>query len=250
MKIDISRTEKELGAKAARRGADILRRRAGDKERLCVVIPTGASQFSLFEHLVREPDMPWGRIDVFHLDEYVGISPDHPASFRRYLRERFVARVPSLGSFHEIIGDAPDIGAEISRLNALIGPRTIDVCFAGIGENGHLAFNDPPADFATTDPYILVNLDRVCRQQQYKEGWFDSLEDVPTRAISMSIRQIMKSDHLIISVPDARKAEAVKNALEADVSPHIPASILRRHDQCNLFLDPDSSRLLEQSGNA
>ncbi len=246
MKIDVSENDNELGEKAARKGAGILRAFADEKERLALVIPTGASQLFMFEQLIVESDIPWDRIDVFHLDEYVGISPSHTASFRRYLRERFVAKVPNLGSFHEIAGDALDVQAEISRLNDLIGSRDIDLCFAGIGENGHLAFNDPPADFETNDPYILVKLDEGCRRQQHNEGWFENLGDVPDHAISMSVNFIMKSRRLIISVPDARKAEAVRNSLEEEVSPRFPASILQRHDHCDLFLDRDSSKLLRQ----
>jgi len=245
MKIDISENDRELGMKAAQEGAAVLRASAQEKERLTLVIPTGASQFSMFEQLIIEPDIPWHRIDVFHLDEYVGIAADHPASFRRYLRERFVAHVPDLGSFHEIMGDAPVIETEIARLNAMLGSREIDLCFAGIGENGHLAFNDPPADFETTDPYILVTLDDKCRRQQYHEGWFESLDDVPVQAISMSVNQIMKCRRLIISVPEGRKAEAVRDSLQNEISPSFPASILRRHENCELFLDLDSSKLLK-----
>ena len=244
MKINISPTAKDLGIKAARKGADILRSMAKEKERLTIIIPTGASQLSMFDQLLQEPDIPWERVDLFHLDEYVGISPNHPASFRRYLRERVIARLPACGSFCEITGDAADIHGELSRLNALLGPKEIDICFGGIGENGHLAFNDPPADFNTTDPYILVNLDMGCRRQQYNEGWFEHLEDVPQQAISMSIRKIMESRHLIIAVPDSRKAEAARNCLESEVSPVFPASILQQHKNCHIFLDLDSSRLM------
>lgn len=244
MKIDISSSNAELGAKAARRGAEILRMLAKSKDRLTLIVPTGASQLTVFEHLTCEPDIPWERIDAYHLDEYVGIAADHPGSFRRYLRERFVSKVPTLGSFEEIRGDAADTRREIARLNNLMATRQIDLCFAGIGENGHLAFNDPPADFETSDPYVLVTLDHACRHQQFHEGWFERFEDVPNHAISMSVRQIMKSKHLVVSVPDKRKAKAVKNALESPVNPEIPASILQRHDRCDLFLDDQSSCLL------
>ncbi|VAV86607.1 Glucosamine-6-phosphate deaminase [hydrothermal vent metagenome] len=247
MKVDVSPTAKDLGIKAAQKGADILRSIAKEKERLTVVIPTGASQLSMYDQLLQEPNIPWERIDLFHLDEYVGISSDHAASFRRYLRERIIARLPAFGSFCEVRGDAEDIQQELSRLNALLGPKEIDICFGGIGENGHLAFNDPPADFDTTDPYILVNLDMGCRRQQYNEGWFKRLEDVPKQAISMSIRKIMGSRHLIIAVPDGRKAEAVRNCLESEVSPMLPASILQQHENCHIFLDPDSSRLMTKT---
>jgi len=244
VKIDISSSNAELGRKAARRGAEILRMLAKSKNRLTLVVPTGASQIAVYEHLVREPNIPWERIDTYHLDEYVGIDADHPGSFRRYLRERLVSKVPTLGSFEQIRGDSPDIHREIRRLNDLMLGRDIDLCFAGIGENGHLAFNDPPADFNTTDPYVLVKLDHACRHQQFHEGWFERFEDVPEQAISMSVRQIMKSKYLVVSVPGKRKAKAVKAAIESAVSPQIPASILQQHDCCDLFLDDESSCLL------
>ena len=247
MKIDISPTAKDLGVKAARKGADILRAAAKEKERLTVVIPTGASQLSMYDQLLQEPGIPWERIDLFHLDEYVGISPDHPASFRRYLRERVIAKLPACGSFCEVVGDAADIQAELSRLNALLGSKEIDICFGGIGENGHLAFNDPPADFDTTDPYILVDLDMGCRRQQHNEGWFENLEDVPKQAISMSINKIMGSRHLIIAVRDRRKAEAVKNCFSSQVPPIFPASIVQQHENCHIFLEPESARLLQKN---
>lgn len=244
VKIDISSSNAELGKKAARRGAEILRLLAKSKDRLTLVVPTGASQLAVYDHLVRQPDIPWERIDAYHLDEYVGIAADHPGSFRRYLRERFVCNVPTLGSFEEIRGDAPDTHREVDRLNDLMSRREIDLCFAGIGENGHLAFNDPPADFNTTDPYILVTLDHACRHQQFHEGWFKRFEDVPEQAISMSVRQIMKSKYLVVSVPGKRKAKAVKASLESAVCPQIPASILQQHDCCDMFLDNESSCLL------
>ena len=250
MKIDISANEDELGAKAGRRGAELLRAMAQEKERLTLVVPTGASQFCLYKHLIREPDIPWDRVDAFHLDEYVGISVDHPGSFRRYLRDRFVSQVPALGSFEEIVGDAPDIDKEIARINKLMQARTIDLCFAGIGDNGHVAFNDPPADLTTEDPYICVQLDRDCRQQQFNEGWFESWDAVPTHAVSMSVRQIMKSRHLIVSVPGTRKAKATKASLESEVTPDIPASILKTHAGCELFLDRGSASLLDTGGHA
>lgn len=244
MRIDISKSSTELGAKAARLGAEILRRLAREKDRLTLVVPTGASQLSLYDHLVRETEIPWERIDVYHLDEYVGISAEHPGSFRRYLQDRFVSRIPTPASFEAIAGDAPDIKQEVRRLNDSISFRTIDLCFAGIGENGHLAFNDPPANFEIEDPYIIVTLDDACRQQQLNEGWFERFDSVPTRAISMSVNQMMRSKHLIISVPGERKAAAVRAALEPAVCPEVPASILKRHECCDLFLDHDSSSLL------
>jgi glucosamine-6-phosphate deaminase len=178
---------------------------------------------------------------VFHLDEYVGLPEDHKASFRGYLRNRLVNRVGALREFVAVDGDAPDLDAELARLNDRLVLETIDVCFAGIGENCHLAFNDPPADFTTEAPYIVVDLDEACRKQQLGEGWFESLDAVPRRAISMSIRQIMKSQKIILSVPDKRKAKAVRQAVEEAVSPLYPASILQQHTDATLHLDTASA---------
>lgn len=206
------------------------------------MVATGMSQADMLAALVAEPGIDWGRVTGFHLDEYVGLPGRHPASFRRYLKERFVSRVP-LREFHFVSGEG-DPAAECRRLAALIAPRTVDVAFIGIGENGHIAFNDPPADFETQEPYLVVTLDEACRRQQLGEGWFPSLEDVPTRAISMSCAQILKAASIVCTVPDARKAVAVKAALEGPVTPFIPASILRRHPDATVFLDRDSSALL------
>ena len=173
------------------------------------------------------PGIDWAKVVFFHLDEYVGLPDTHPASFRRYLRERIVERVHP-GAFHFVDGDAPDPVAECRRVGALLAAQPIDVAFVGIGENGHLAFNDPPADFETEEPYLVLALDEACRRQQLGEGWFARLEDVPARAISMSIRQILKSREILAVVPDRRKAPAVRDCLELPVSPARPASVLRR----------------------
>ena len=176
-----------------------------------IVVATGASQFSVLAALGAALGVDWSKVVGFHLDEYIGIAVTHPASFRRYLKERFVERVP-LKEFHYVEGDGADPEVECERLGQLIGGREIDVAFIGIGENGHLAFNDPPADFETREPYQVVELDEACRRQQLGEGWFASLEDVPRRAISMSIQQILKSRAIVCSVPDERKAKAVRGA--------------------------------------
>ncbi|MDF1587293.1 glucosamine-6-phosphate deaminase [Marinimicrococcus flavescens] len=243
MDVQMYADRQRMAAAAARVGAAAIGQAIAGRGEATVVLATGMSQFEMLEHLVALP-IDWSRVTVFHLDEYVGISPDHGASFRRYLRERFVARVSGLKEFVAIDGDAGDLDAELARLNGALGGREVDVCFAGIGENCHLAFNDPPADFEASDPFIVVRLDEACRRQQLGEGWFPSLEAVPERAISMSIRQIMAARALVISVPDERKAEAVRHALEGPVSPQWPASILQRHDNCHLFLDPPAASLL------
>jgi glucosamine-6-phosphate deaminase len=180
------------------------------------------------------------------LDEYAGLPLEHPASFRGYLKQRFVDALPKpLREFHYISGE-DDLEKECKRLKALIAPVTIDVACIGIGENAHIAFNDPPADFETEDPYIVVDLDEACRRQQLGEGWFPTLEDVPKRAISMSVRQILMSTTIVCSVPDTRKAEAVKKAVEGPVTPDVPASALQRHADCQLFLDKAAAALLVQ----
>jgi len=179
---------------------------------------------------------------MFHLDEYVGMDENHPASFRKYLKERFLNLIPPLKAAYFIKGDAPDIEAECKRISQLIQQYPIDVAMIGIGENGHLAFNDPPADFETEIPYIVVNLDKACRKQQLGEGWFPNLDAVPKKAISMSIRQILKAKSIVCSVPDARKAKAVAMAIKGEITNQVPASILREHPQVFLFLDEASAK--------
>ena len=232
-----------LGEAAAAEAAAALRDTIARQGRACVVAATGASQFEFLEALVRAPDVDWRRTVFFHLDEYVGLPASHPASFRRYLKERIVDRVHP-GAFHFIEGDRPDPEAEARRVGELIRGCEIDMAFVGIGENGHLAFNDPPANFATEEPYIVVRLDEACRRQQLGEGWFPSLEDVPARAISMSIRQIMKARRILCVVPDARKAPAVRDTLTREVSPWRPASALQRHPATTVYLDVHSAALL------
>jgi glucosamine-6-phosphate deaminase len=243
VRIAIHPDKPTLGAAAAAEGAAAIQAALERQGRAVIVLATGASQFEMLDALVALP-LDFARVTAFHLDEYVGLDDRHPASFRRYLRERVLDRVPQLGELVMIGGDATDLAAEVARLNARIGGETVDVCFAGIGENCHLAFNDPPADFATPDPYIVVSLDAACRRQQLGEGWFPRLEDVPERAVSMSIRQIMRARHLVLSVPDLRKAEAVRHAVEGPIDPAFPASIVQRHPNATVHLDPAAASLL------
>lgn len=245
VKIQVLKTGEECGVAAAERAAETLRTAIAAKGRATFVAATGASQFEFLKALTKQAHIDWERTTMFHLDEYIGLPEDHPASFRRYLQERLIDLVHP-GRVHLIRGDAQDPYAECRRLSAIISVETIDVAFVGIGENGHLAFNDPPADFDTKDPYIIVELDEACRRQQFGEGWFSSIDDVPGRAISMSIQQIMKSRAIICTVPDKRKAEAVKQCLEGEISPWYPASILRRHPNNFLYLDRDSASLLQK----
>ncbi|MHB1033874.1 MAG: glucosamine-6-phosphate deaminase [Pirellulales bacterium] len=237
-------TKQQLGQRAAADGAALIRKAIGVTGRANIILATGASQFEMLGELVRAPAIDWGVVTAFHLDEYVAMPDSHPASFRRYLKDRFVDRLPKpLAAFHFVNGEG-DCAAEFRRLGRLLGEHPIDVAFIGIGENGHLAFNDPPADFQTEEPYLLVDLDEACRRQQFGEGWFATLDDVPTRAISMSIRQIMKSHAIVTTVPDLRKARAVQMAVEGPVTPEVPASILREHPRATLYLDRDSASLL------
>jgi glucosamine-6-phosphate deaminase len=246
MNIEIMPNKAQMGKAAAAAGAAIMREAIAKRGTADIIVATGASQFEMFEHLVREPDINWSIVTGFHLDEYVGLAITHPASFRRYLWERFASRLPlPLQEFHylDAEGNPQD---ECRRVGDIIRCHPIDVAFVGIGENGHLAFNDPPADFEIEEPYIVVQLDEACRRQQLGEGWFPTFDDVPTKAISMSVRQIMKSRAIICTVPDARKAEAVRNSVESDVTPKVPASILQRHERCTLFLDKPAASLLKR----
>jgi glucosamine-6-phosphate deaminase len=246
MKIAVHMDAEVMAKAAAETAARVLREALQRQGRAAFIAATGASQLSFLNHLVSAPGIAWERTTMFHLDEYIGMSADHPASFRRYLKERLTSRA-RIGTVHFIAGDAPDLSAELERLNRAIAAQRIDVAFVGIGENGHLAFNDPPADFSTETPYIVVKLDEACRRQQFGEGWFKTLDDVPRDAVSMTIRQIMRSTHIICTVPEKRKAEAVKACLEGEVGPLFPASILRTHPSCTLFLDKDSASLLKPS---
>lgn len=242
MHIKISPTSSICGQQAARQGAQILRQKIASQGFANIILATGASQFDMLASLV-QAELDWSVCTCFHLDEYIGFDASHPASFRKYLKERFVDLV-SPKTFHFVLGELDPI-EECKRLNQLIASTKIDVAFIGIGENGHLAFNDPPANFETKEPYIQVELDEACRKQQWGEGWFPTLEDVPKHAISMSIHQIMQAQNIICTVPDLRKAKAVQAAVEGTVSNMLPASILQEHSNAYLFLDKGSASLLK-----
>jgi glucosamine-6-phosphate deaminase len=241
MNIITSENKQEMGRRAAGQGAQLIRDVLSKRGAATIIVATGASQFEMLDALAKEPDIRWDRVTAFHLDEYVGMEITHGASFRKYLWERFHSKLPlPLVAFHYINADKDPHG-ECKRLGELIKQKNVDVAFIGIGENGHLAFNDPPADFQTEQPYLVVNLDEACRKQQLGEGWFPTLNDVPTQAISMSVKQILKSNAIICTVPDSRKAIAVKGAVEGPVTPDVPASILQRHARTWLFLDRASA---------
>jgi len=244
MEVKVFPTKLEMGAAAAKAGADLIRQKLAASGEANIILATGASQFEMLAALVAETDIDWSKVNCFHLDEYVGISIEHPASFRRYLKERFVDQLSTPPkSFHFIDGES-DASAECNRLGKLIANVSIDVAFVGIGENGHLAFNDPPADFETEVPYLVVQLDDECRQQQFGEGWFESFDSVPETAVSMSVKQILKSQHIVCTVPDERKSTAVAAAVKGSVTNAVPASILQTHEQTVLFIDePAASKM-------
>ena len=231
-----------LGRAAAEQAASSLREAIKKTGRARIIAATGASQFEFLDALTAKPDIEWAKVEMFHLDEYIGLQVSHPASFRKYLRERLIDKT-GITKYHFLEGEG-DVPAMVRKVSAELTAAPVDIAFVGIGENGHLAFNDPPADFETEEPYIIVELDEPCRRQQVGEGWFNSLSDVPKRAISMSVRQILKAKEILVVVPDARKAQAVKSCLEGPISPMAPASILRKHANTTVFLDKLSSALL------
>jgi len=246
MNIKIFKTKESMSKAAAEKAAEILKDAINKKGEANFVIATGASQFEFIENLTKITSIDWANTTMLHLDEYIGLSENHPASFRKYLKDRFIIKV-NPGRFHLVEGDAEDPEKECERLNGIISQKEIDVAFVGVGENGHLAFNDPPADLDTKKPYIVVNLDGACRKQQLGEGWFKSFDDVPKRAISMSITQIMKSKNIICTVPNSRKAQAVKDCFgNQNISPEYPASILKNHERVFLFLDEASAKLFKK----
>ena len=234
-----------LAQAAAEQAASILRRALAARGHARIIAATGASQFEFLDALTSRRDIDWPLVEMFHLDEYIGLSADHPASFRKYLRERLIEKT-GITQFHLLDGES-DVGATIAQVGLALNSAPIDVAFVGIGENGHLAFNDPPADFESDAPYLIVELDEACRRQQLGEGWFASFADVPRHAISMSIRQILKASEILVIVPDARKAQAAKDCLEGEISPLAPASILRQHSRTTFFFDRESSALLSRS---
>lgn len=244
MNVAVFNSKLEMAQAAADDAAVIIRRALSERGKAYLIAATGASQFEFLDALTRQNDIDWVETTFFHLDEYVGLPASHPASFRKYLKDRIVDRVRP-GAFHFIHGDSADTAAECRRVGELISRQTIDAAFVGIGENGHLAFNDPPADFETEEPYLVVGLDAACRRQQVGEGWFKNLDEVPREAITMSIQQILKARHVLCVVPDRRKAQAVRECLEVGVSPSRPASVLQQHPRTTIYLDSQSASLLK-----
>jgi glucosamine-6-phosphate deaminase len=233
-----------LAMAAAARAATTIRRAIQQRGMARIIAATGASQFEFLEQLTRAEGIDWEKVEMFHLDEYLGLPLTHPASFRKYLRERLIDKV-LIKKFHLLDGEG-NPGAVISKVTEDIRKGPIDIAFVGIGENGHLAFNDPPADFETDEAYIVVELDEDCRKQQLGEGWFKSLQEVPKQALSMTVRQVLKSKQILCVVPDSRKAVAVRNCFEGEISPMHPASILRTHPDTYVYLDEKSAALLQR----
>lgn len=242
MQINISEDKNSLGSAAAGHAAQTLRRILQEQGHARLIAATGASQFEFLAILTATPSIDWPRVEMFHLDEYVGLPITHPASFRKYLLERLIHKT-KIKRYHLLNGEG-DPNESALQIGKELSAAPIDLAFVGIGENGHLAFNDPPADFQIEVPYMVVELDEACRRQQVNEGWFATLTDVPKRAISMTVKQIMKSKEIIAVVPDTRKAQAVKACLEGEISPEWPASILRNHANTTLYLDRNSASLL------
>jgi len=243
MNVQIKQSPYELGQTAGAEAAYLIRQAIEEKGIANIILATGTSQFETLNRLINDEGIDWARVVMFHLDEYIGLPMTHAGSFRKYLQDRFLSKVGALKQVHLINGEA-DPAAECIQLGNAIAKHPVDVALVGIGENGHLAFNDPPADFVTEQPYIVVDLDEPCRNQQYGEGWFSSMNEVPRKAISMSIKQILKSKNIICSVPEERKATAVKNCLQLPVSNLHPASILQQHPACTVYLDTNSAALI------
>jgi glucosamine-6-phosphate deaminase len=242
MRIRVFEGRGALGKAAAAQAAAGIQRAIQEKGKARIIGASAASQFEFLEALIATPGIDWKKVELFHLDEYIGLPKTHPASFCKFLQDRLISKT-GLASYHFLNGE--DEPAEvIRRTNAAISAAPIDVAFVGIGENGHLAFNDPPADFDTEEPYIVVNLDEACRQQQVGEGWFPNLEAVPARAISMSVRQVLKAKEILAVVPGPKKAQAIKACFDGPLSPMAPSSILRTHPDATIYLDRESSAIL------
>jgi len=231
-----------LGQTAAKQAAAAIQGAIRERGLARVVAASAASQFAFLEALTATPGIDWGKVELFHLDEYIGLAMTHPASFCKFLQDRLIRKTGIKKLF--LLNGEEDPAVVIRRTNEEISKGPIDVSFVGIGENGHLAFNDPPADFETEQPYIIVTLDQECRQQQVGEGWFASLDTVPTRAISMSVRQVLKAREILAVVPDTRKARAIKACFDGPISNLAPASILRTHENATVYLDTNSAALL------
>jgi len=242
MQIKVYQDKASLSQAAAEQAAAAIRRAIGERSKARVIAATAASQFEFLRQLTKVPNIDWKCVEVFHLDEYVGLPITHPGSFRKMLLENLIQKT-GVEKYHLLDGEG-DVAETLRTAGEALASQPIDIAFLGIGENGHIAFNDPPADFETEVPYLIVNLDEACRQQQVGEAWFADISQVPKQAISMSVKQILKAREILAVVPDSRKAQAVKACFEGELSPMAPASILRTHANATIYLDKDSAVLL------
>lgn len=239
--LTISKDVKLNGKRAAELIANLINEAIKERGKARIVVSTGSSQFEMFETLIKL-DVDWSKVEMFHLDEYVNLPESHIASFRKYLKERFVSKV-NLKAAYFVSGEG-NIEENISYLTKELRKDIIDVGIIGIGENGHIAFNDPPADFETDEAYKVVTLDQKCRAQQVGEGWFKSIEDVPTQAISMTPKEIMKARHIVTVAPHSVKADAIYKTITTPISPMVPATLLKTHPDWHLFIDDASASKL------
>jgi glucosamine-6-phosphate deaminase len=246
MVLKVFNDKSSLAKAAAQKAAAAIRGAILDRGQARVIAATGNSQLEFLSALTESSDIDWGRVELFHLDEYIGLPATHPASFRKILLDQLVNKT-GIAKFHPLDGDARDLSEVICQVGKALASAAVDIAFVGVGENGHLAFNDPPADFETEEPYLIVTLDEACRRQQVGEAWFGDISQVPKQAISMSVRQIMKAREVLAIVPESRKAQAVKACFEGEINPTAPASILRTHANANVYLDKESSSLLSSA---
>jgi glucosamine-6-phosphate deaminase len=244
MILKIFEDKTSLAKAAADQAATAITRAVRDRGKARVIAASAASQFEFLDALTATPGVDWKRVELFHLDEYIGLPMSHPASFCKFLQERLIGKA-GITDYHLLNGEENPVKV-IRETGKFLSAAPIDVAFVGIGENGHLAFNDPPADFETEEAFIVVNLDEACRLQQVGEGWFKDLSTVPTQAISMSVRQVMKSKEILAVVPDARKAHAIKACFDSEINPMAPSSILRTHPNATVYLDTHSAALLSR----
>ena len=244
MKITICEDKNELGREAAKTGAEEIRKAIEKKGNANLAFVTGTSQIQTLKSLAQEGNIDWSKVNIFFLDEYLGIPKDHRASSYNFLNDHFLKFLPKESHIHPIDGEIENVEKTLDSLNDEMKDYPLDVSFVCIGENGHLALNDPPADLTTKAPYIVVELEKRSRKQQVNEGWFDNFEQVPEKAITMSIREIMSSEHIICSCPDQRKARAVAMAVFDDITAASPCALLRSGKDVHLFLDRQSDCLI------
>src|SRR3954469_11334230 len=245
MDIKVFDEKNALGKAAADHAASAIRRAILDRGHARIVAATAASQKEFLEALTSASGIDWLKVEAFHLDEYIGLPISHPGSFRKMLLEQLIQKT-GIAKYHLLDGDG-DAVAAVAGASAALASAPIDIAFLGIGENGHLAFNDPPADFETEQPYLIVDLDEACRRQQVGEAWFSDLSQVPRRAISMSVRQILKAKEIVAVVPGSQKAQAIAACFNGEITPTAPASILRNHANATVYLDTNSASLLRSA---